>query len=655
MDPKHITPALAPLLVIALAPAGRPAGAADIIAHSAADVVAPDTVFALVATAEHVLAATDQGLLWVDTAGLTHRQAFADDPDIPLTAPGASQRRQADEALLDRYGIPEGQRDTTASEAWLDEMRSVRDRPFETPQGDRPPPEAPSPVRVAAGVHLAFASRGARVYALPVPGQATFIARLPATVTALAARADGRFLAAAAANRIFGIETEGGNASVCVTLPQAPDELAVLPPGAASAASPRSCPQGTFLWRVGQTAAWQGPRGPVPLPWQVRSLVGCGAFALVDTHEGLFLLSSRNEAAPESDDLLRFVQVGRGAPYERLWCGAATPDALVSFDGRGAGAAVSANGGTSWVPVPVARGTPVLAAAQGPEGVWLGSSLGLWRLGGDDSRAARVATETVSAQPLVSPPAWQRWLPTVWVAAEARHGQLLGGTERQDLAATLGAEFPLSPRTVPPRPWVRRSRLALDARADAWTGGPRGGANGRGGRRETLSPPACLAELRRAAIALAMVEPERLQSLMRRARRAAWLPELRLRAEKRLGRNQSLDLEPDTILAPLGLDTVDDLRVEVRATWDLARAVYSPDELAATMAATRVADARRELEALVNRLFFERRRHAAAAREAAALAGAGASSAESSEDGARALEIGAELDALTGGHAGACR
>ena len=181
----------------------------------------------------------------------------------------------------------------------------------------------------------------------------------------------------------------------------------------------------------------------------------------------------------------------------------------------------------------------------------------------------------------------------------------------------------------------------------------------------TEKPPVCLGELRAAAAHLAMVDPERVHALVARARAAAWLPELRVRAEKRWGRNQSVDLNNDTTLAPLGLDTVNDFRLEVRASWDLARLVYSPDELAISTAGVRAANAGQDLALLINRLFFSRRQH----RKALEMSqGPGTNQVPTSGDKGdadgqepttspsreRLAQITADLDALTGGLGNNC-
>jgi hypothetical protein len=85
------------------------------------------------------------------------------------------------------------------------------------------------------------------------------------------------------------------------------------------------------------------------------------------------------------------------------------------------------------------------------------------------------------------------------------------------------------------------------------------------------------------------------------------------------------------------------VRYQARATWDLSKIVFNPDEVAAQFQALRTADTRREIESLVIRLYFERRRlkaESAAADDLDVLPG--------SKRELRIAEIEAELDALTG-------
>jgi hypothetical protein len=159
-------------------------------------------------------------------------------------------------------------------------------------------------------------------------------------------------------------------------------------------------------------------------------------------------------------------------------------------------------------------------------------------------------------------------------------------------------------------------------------------------------PP--LAVLRAAATALALAEPERARSFLLRARLAGWLPEIRVRLDRRLARTESLELggtaADPTAVNPVGVDSINDMRYEWRATWDLGRLVFSPEELGASAQALRLAEVRRETESLVIRLYFERRRL-----KAEAMASDSPEVASETRVELRVQELEAELDALTGG------
>jgi hypothetical protein len=158
-------------------------------------------------------------------------------------------------------------------------------------------------------------------------------------------------------------------------------------------------------------------------------------------------------------------------------------------------------------------------------------------------------------------------------------------------------------------------------------------------------PP--IAALRAAATALVLAEPERAHSMVERARFAGWLPELRIMVDHRFARTESVDLgtpSDGAALAPVGIDSNNDVRYQARATWDLSKIIFNPDEVAAEFQALRTADTRREIESLVIRLYFERRRlkaESATADDLDMLPG--------SKRELRIAEVEAELDALTGG------
>ena len=94
------------------------------------------------------------------------------------------------------------------------------------------------------------------------------------------------------------------------------------------------------------------------------------------------------------------------------------------------------------------------------------------------------------------------------------------------------------PLPMPEAPGARRPpRVPTGPPAPAtFTAARSGGASGAGRR----DPP--VAALRAAATALALAEPERAHSLVERARLAGWLPELRIRVDRRFARTESVDL-----------------------------------------------------------------------------------------------------------------
>lgn len=169
-------------------------------------------------------------------------------------------------------------------------------------------------------------------------------------------------------------------------------------------------------------------------------------------------------------------------------------------------------------------------------------------------------------------------------------------------------------------------------------------------------------ELCRAAVALALAEPERARSFIVRARAAGWLPELRFRVFRRFARTEGLTLDDTAATTPVDVSGVDDVRYEWRATWDLSRIVFNPDELQAHAEALRMADVRHDIQSLVIRLYFERRRLLASSHRMGSGADAGGPDARS-DDGVgaapetkeergrlRVLELEAQLEALSGVH-----
>lgn len=168
---------------------------------------------------------------------------------------------------------------------------------------------------------------------------------------------------------------------------------------------------------------------------------------------------------------------------------------------------------------------------------------------------------------------------------------------------------------------------------------------------DTADPPVDV--ICKAAVALALAEPERARGFLNRARAAGWLPEVRFRVYRRFARTEGLTFD-DTgagVAAPVDISAVDDVRYEWRATLDLSRMVFNPDELQAHFEALRMSDVRRDIQSLVIRLYFERRR-LVIERSPAESGTAGGQLTEgraADRRSLRILEIEAQMDALSGG------
>ena len=163
----------------------------------------------------------------------------------------------------------------------------------------------------------------------------------------------------------------------------------------------------------------------------------------------------------------------------------------------------------------------------------------------------------------------------------------------------------------------------------------------------------------KAAVALALAEPERARAFIGRARLAGWLPEIHFRIYRRFARTEGLTFADTPVgggtVAPVDISAVDDVRYEWRGSWDLSRMVFNPDELQAHFEALRMADVRRDIQSFVIKLYFERLRLLAEADPPDRATGSSTSATSSSGTPAaeklavRIAEIEAQLDALSGG------
>ena len=151
-----------------------------------------------------------------------------------------------------------------------------------------------------------------------------------------------------------------------------------------------------------------------------------------------------------------------------------------------------------------------------------------------------------------------------------------------------------------------------------------------------------VAELRAAARRYAALDPSRARRWARRARLAGLVPQVTLRALRSIARDEGVT--STTASDRLEIDLGNDLILEARASWDLARLVFDPAELRAAREGARLRVDLANLEAEVTRLYFQRRR--------AQVEMVLSPPADEAEEAHRRLgleELAAQLDALTGG------
>jgi hypothetical protein len=296
---------------------------------------------------------------------------------------------------------------------------------------------------------------------------------------------------------------------------------------------------------------------------------------------------------------------------------------------------LSSDQGRQWRTIETPAGVTIAAVAATAHRLWLATNAGLFYSSARGEPASRpeASAEAVTGQARRRRVAvsWLSWLPQVSLRATA-----ISGPQGRQLEALAFATIPLDPQRLPITAAAIEETIAP----------PLPSVRPTDGLPDLRDPDRhCLVLAKRRAVELAMSEPERAVSYVTRAGRAAWLPELRVLVSRRYGRSESLDVGTSStaLASPLGIDTVNDIRYEARATWDLARLVFSAEELAAQNQAMHMAELRRDIESTVNRLYFERRR--------LALEVGGP---DGSARRLRGSEISAELDSLTGGSFGTC-
>lgn len=116
-----------------------------------------------------------------------------------------------------------------------------------------------------------------------------------------------------------------------------------------------------------------------------------------------------------------------------------------------------------------------------------------------------------------------------------------------------------------------------------------------------------LADVQAAALARAGLSPDPSAGWLRRARSASVLPTVSVQYDRRFDRNWTLDQEvgeADALRNDSGSQDV----LRAKATWELDRLIFDPEELRAARAVLDLADFRERLLIEVTQLYFERER-----------------------------------------------
>jgi hypothetical protein len=575
--------------------------------------VMPGPIDRVVAAGDHV-AVLRRGTVFIlhEDGTMMGRIAKPGDEAEFVSAPAPKQET---EHILDLLDVAEIDRDTDYSDDLIDQEQRLAQRRRARPNGSQPSEPAglsgssePAPALVASASDLWIAAQRG-IFHVGVDGIVVREFGREGWGAPLAAAGQG-LLAAKGANLVLLTAADPRR----VVQLSAPARKVAL-----SASGQRQA------WTTPTGIAWTvdsaGERGINPGS-AVADLTYCGETLVVLLADSVLAIPPDGQPETRAEDIQ-----GR-----RLLCpdGTSMPWLVV-----GESLLASADQGHHWQAVAVPAGLPLIDAAVSAHHLWLATRDGLYA--STDGRAP--APRSTSRRAHTSSGTWRSWMPIPKVSVRAAATIAPGSHQLEALAF---AAFPLNGRPLPlvaaalpddvgpetevAPPQPRRTERAIDFRDPDEN---------------------CLPLARRKAIELAMSEPERARSYVTRAGHAAWLPELRVLVSRRYGRSESLDVNSSStaLTSPLGIDTVNDIRYEARATWDLGKLVFASEELAAQTQAIHMAELRRDIEATVNRLYFERR---------ALVLDVADGRRENVRRHLRASEIEAELDAMSAGAFAAC-
>ncbi len=579
--------------------------------------VLPGPIDRVVAAGEHI-AVIRKGTVFIlrEDGSLIGRMAGAE-PNAHRGLAGSRSAKEEAEHMLDLLDVAEIDRDTDfADELLYDEQRLSQRRP--SGLAARSPELPVSPPALAASASKIWMAGAFGLFQVGADGR---------SVRESGHEGWGAPWAAAGESLLA---SRGSNLALLAT-PASPSRFIELPSPVSKVALSKD---GRRLAWVTSSGIWgaidsDSPRNLAPAN-AVADLSFCGEDLVALLADSVLVFSSDGRAETRA----------HGIPAQRLYCpeGRAMP-----WLALGPKLLASTDQGRHWEAIAVPADMAPTDVAASAHHLWLATPDGLYasadgvaplptKRPGD--RRARMGRESGSR-----PSSWLTWMPMPKVSVRTAATFAPGGRQLEALAS---AAFPLGGRSVP----ILSAALpeVAESEPEEPPARPR-----RAERVVDLRDPdeSCLTLARRKAVELVMSEPERARSYVTRAGHAAWLPELRVLVSRRYGRSESIDVNSSStaLTSPLGIDTVNDIRYEARATWDLGRLVFSPEELAAQNQAIHMADLRRDIETTMNRLYFERR---------GLVLDMSDGRGDNVRHHLRATEIEAELNAMSGGAFASC-
>ena len=542
--------------------------------------VLPGSIERVVAAGDH-LAVLREGTVFIlhEDGRLLGRIAKPGEDERPASA---HVDKQAVEHILDLLDVAEIDRDTDFTDDLLDneqrltQTRRPRRGTFLVPDSSEPSPAlAASTSDIWISTHRGMFHVGADGIPVRVSGRESWGAPLAA---------GGQHLLAT-----------NGNTLALFTTPALPRRLIQLSAPAHKAAVSASGQR--QAWATSSEIAWvwmkdsatdsSTPHG-FDLATSVADLTYCGETLVALLADSVLVVPPDGQPETRNHHL----------QAHRLICPEASAMPWLAV---GKTLLASVNQGRQWESLVVPAGVTLVDVAATTHHVWLATRNGLYASADGDAPMAHSASrrghdKRAGTSWLSS---WLSWMPKISVRAAAA---VAPGSHQ--LEALAFAAFPLNSRSIP--------FVATALSGEAVSEPPIASSQPRHVERtEDLRDPneTCLPLARRKAVELALSEPERARSYVTRSGHAAWLPELRVLVSRRYGRSESLDINSSStaLTSPLGIDTVNDIRYEARATWDLGKLVFSSEELAAQTQAIHMAELRRDIETTMNRLYFERR------------------------------------------------